>query len=147
LYFTDVNPEVVAEIERVGYTARCADVRNVEDLKQLTGARTAIATGLFHFLDDDAARQVFANLAEAGFRGFVFNNMNTSVSEELKANWTKLGYRFYPREPEHIPPLLSDGWQIEQSLSMRDFFQHNAEVGTHLVQLENLHNIFLVVRE
>jgi hypothetical protein len=146
MYYTDLSAEVVAEVAQAGYNTRVVDVKNVDDLKQLTGATGAIATGLFHFLDEDAAREMLNNLVTAGFQTVIFNNMGTNVSPELQANWTKLGYRMFARTPADVAELLSGQWKLDQALTMPQFFQHNHEIGPKLVIMDNIYYIYKLVR-
>lgn len=146
-YYTDLSPEVMNEVSHMGFNTRVADVKKVDDLKTLTGAQTALATGLFHFLDDEAASQVLTNLAEAGFHTLVFNNMGTNVPEDLLVNWTKLGYKLIARAPEDVPRILRSGWRIVDSLTMPQFFQHNQQIGPKLIQLDSIYHVFRLVRD
>ncbi len=146
-YYTDINPVVVDEVGRMGYPTRQVDVRNLDDLKSLEGASTALAIGLFHFLDDVAARQTLSNLLEAGFERFVFNNMNMNVTDELVETWGKLGFVLYRREPDDLRVLLPDGWQMQHAISVSDFLVHNPDLGEKLSQLTDLHNIYMLKRD
>ncbi len=143
LYYTDINPEVVEEVAGLGYNTRKVDVKQVDDLKQLNGASTAIATGLFHFLNDDAVHLVMRNFTEVGFRTVVFNNMNTEVSDELISNWTKLGMVLHRRSPEDMAALMPADWYFEAALDTEGFFAHHRELGPIFSQLTNLNYIYL----
>jgi hypothetical protein len=145
-YYTDINPAVVDEVGQMGYPTRQVDVRSLDDLKTLDGANTALAIGLFHFLDDAAAHQTLRNLLDAGFERFVYNNMNFNVSDELVATWGKLGFVLYRREPDGMRAILPDGWKMEQAVSASDFLAHNPDLGEKLSQLTSLHNIYLLER-
>ena len=147
LYYTDLSPEVVNEVGQMGYNTRVADVKNIEDLKNLTTARTALATGLFHFLDDETAGLVLDNLAEAGFHTLVFNNMGTNIPEDLIVNWTKLGYKLIARAPEDVPRILRSGWRMNDILTMPEFFRHNQQIGPKLMELSSIYHVYRLVRD
>ncbi len=146
LYYTDINPEVGAEAARLGYNPCKVDVMQVDDLKQLKGASTAIATGLFHFLSDAAVQQVMRNFAEAGFRTLVFNHINPDVPDALIQNWTRMGFTVYKRTVEEVTTLMPDEWQIEAAPTARDLLIHHSTLGSKFAQLEELSNIYLARR-
>jgi hypothetical protein len=147
LYYTDINPAVVEEVGELGYNTRQVDARSLDDLKTLVGAKTALAIGLIHFLDDAAARQTFANLLDAGFERVVFNNMNNNVSDELAGNWHKLGFVLYRREPEDIRALLPSGWTMQEAVIASEFLSHNPDMGDKLSRLIDLHHVYLLERD
>jgi hypothetical protein len=147
VYFTDFNPDVVSEVAQLGYPARQVDVRNLEDLKQLEGATTAMAIGLFHLLNDEAVRQMLQNLLDAGFEQTVFNNMNYNVSQDLVESWGKLGYSLQRRTPDDIRALMPAGWHVTDAISVPDFLVHNPDLGDKLSKLANLHYIYRIVRQ
>jgi hypothetical protein len=144
LYYTDINPLVVEEVGALGYPTRQVDVRNLDDLKTLNGAKAGLAVGLFHFLDNIAAQQTLTNLLNAGFERIVFNNMNLNVSDELLENWGKLGFVLHRREPDDIRAILPDGWKLQHAISISDFLVHNPDLGDKLSQLTDLHYIYLL---
>ncbi|MEZ4671172.1 MAG: hypothetical protein R3E39_24975 [Anaerolineae bacterium] len=146
-YYTDLSHEVVNEVGQMGYNTQVADVKKVDDLKALGGAQAAVATGLFHFLEDDAVGLVLDNLAQAGFHTLVFNNMGTNIPEDLIVNWTKLGYKLIAREPEDVPRTLRSGWRVQDALTMPRFFASNQQLGPKLVQLDNIYYIYRLVRD
>lgn len=146
-YFTDKSEDAVAESTRAGYNAKCVDVMNVDDLRTLTGADTAVATGLLHFLPREAAPQVFIGLAEAGFKRLAFNHMDSRISSDILDNWSKLGYTFYPRSPEEVGELLAPGWHLEHALSIHDFFKNHHIIWEKFLEMDNLFNIYLAVRD
>jgi hypothetical protein len=146
-YFTDVSVEAVAESAAAGYTTECVDVKNVDDLKKLTGASTAVSTGLFHFLPVEAATQVFENLAQAGFNALAFNCMDISVGEDLLSNWSKLGYILYPRTMDDVRGFLPPGWHLDQALNAPDFFKNHHVIWEKFLELKNMQNMYLAVRD
>ncbi len=146
LYYTDINPEVGEEVARLGYNACKVDVMQVDDVKQLKGASTAIATGLFHFLSDTAVQQVMQNFTEADFRTVVLNHINPGVPDALIQNWTRMGFTVYKRHREEVTALMPQEWQIEAALTARDLMIHHPALGSKFSQLEELSDIYLVRR-
>jgi hypothetical protein len=146
LYYTDINPQVSAEVAQLGYNTCKVDVTQVDDLKQLKGASTAIATGLFHFLSDAAMQQVMRNFAEAGLRTVVINHINPGVPDALIQNWTRMGFTVYKRRPDEVTALMPEDWQIEAAQTARDLLIHHPALGQKFAQLEELSDIYLVRR-
>lgn len=147
VHYTDINPAVVEEVGQMGYPTRQVDVRSLDDLKTLQGAKTALAIGLFHFLDDEAARTTLQNLLEAGFERFVFNNMNYNVSDDLVATWGKLGFNLQRREPDHVRAVMPEGWQMKHAVISSDFLANNPDLGQKLSELTSLHYVYLLERQ
>lgn len=147
-YYTDINPVVVDEVAQLGYETRTVDIRNPDDLNTLSGARAALAIGLFHFLDEDAGRQALQNLYDTGFEQVVFNNMNRNVSHDLVENWAKLGYVLHRREPDEVQALMPAGWQMDEAIKVSDFLKHNPDLGQRLSETatSDLHYVYLLSR-
>ncbi len=146
-YFTDLSPEAVAESAEIGYPTACVDVKSVNDLKKLTGATTAVSTGLFHFLPAEAARLVLENLGQAGFKRLAFNCMDISVGDDLLSNWSKLGYILYPRSIEDVREFLPPDWHLEKAMNAHDFFKNHHVIWEKFLEIKNMHNMFLAVRD
>jgi hypothetical protein len=132
-YYTDANPGAVAEAKQAGYNAMLVDVRNPDDLKKLEGATTLIATGLMHFLPDEAARAMFANIARLGFESFVFNNANPLDDgfphEELVGTnnvvdqYSKMGMKLHFRSPQEVEALAQGYLQIQHATAIPDLYK------------------------
>jgi hypothetical protein len=137
-YYTDGNPAAVAEAAQAGYNTLVVDVYNSDHLKQLDGVTTLIATGLTHFLPDQAARRIFAILAQSGFQRLIFNNAN-QFTDPLKAGeaegahgvtdqFSRLGMQLYFRSPDQIRTLLDGYWQLKDAYPLPEFYK-NHELG------------------
>ncbi|MBZ0298539.1 MAG: hypothetical protein K8J31_02310 [Anaerolineae bacterium] len=146
LYFTDANPAVIDEVSKLGYSVRRVDIQNLSDLRLLTGARTAIATGLFHFLDDEAAWGTFENLYQAGFEQVIFNNMNKNVPDDLAANWAKMGHTPYRRDPQDIQVLLPDHWELMEAINAPRFLSYNRQLGDAFSKLADINTVYRIIR-
>lgn len=148
MYYTDLNPAVVAEVGELGYNTRVADVKNLDHLKQLEGAEVAIATGLFHFLEDEAARQVIDGFAQANFHTFVFNNMDENVSEDLKANWSRMGFKLISRSAADMHAIVPPGWRIKHVLPSSEFYRHGVHtpLGAKFAAMDNIYYVCMLVR-
>ena len=148
MYYTDLNPAVVTEVGTLGYNTCVADVKKLDDLKALEGADTAIATGLFHFLEDDAAIQVIENFAHAGFRTLVFNNMDENVDEALKANWGRMGFKLIARSADDMKAIVPPGWRIKHLLASSEFYKHgsHSNLGAKFAAMDNIYYICMLIR-
>jgi hypothetical protein len=146
LYYTDSHPEVEKEATRLGYNTCKVDVTQLDDLKQLKGASTAIATGLYHLLSDTAVQQMMQNFTESGFRTVVFNQINPDVPDALVQNWTRMGFTVYKRRPADISALMQPDWRVEEVLTARNFLVHHPVLGPQFAELEELNDIYLVGR-
>jgi hypothetical protein len=147
LYYTDINPQVVDDAQKLGYPTRQADVKQAADVAALAGAKTAIATGLFHFFDDETLRQVLGNFSQARFHQIIFNSMNHYVEEELAENWKKLGYTLYRRSPQDIAALLPDDWCLQVALPARDFFKYHTSLSRAFSGMTNINHLYMLVRQ
>jgi hypothetical protein len=147
MYWTDINPQVVDEVHHLGYNTRGVDVKNAADIAQLSGIETIVATGLFHFLDDEGLVQVMQNFAQPGIRTLVFNNMNQNVDDALLQNWTKLGFKLYRRSSNEVKALSSKEWHIQAVLTVREFYRHHKQLASELSSLPDINNIYLAVKQ
>jgi hypothetical protein len=146
-YFTDSHPEVVAEVQQMGYPAVQVDVRDPQQLKQLDGAQVAIATGLFHFLNDETVTGLLTALLDSPFQQIIFNNMNRNVTDVVLENWTRLGYTLYRRNPEEMNALLPPDWRMASATSVPEFLSHNPDLGVELSRLNNWNDIYRITRD
>ena len=145
-YFTDANEEAVAEAEKAGYRSRKVDITQLDDLKHLNGSTTGIATGLFHFLPDAAVRQVFANLAEAGYQQMVLTQGTPVAGTEVIDQYKKLGANLHLRYAEQLQAVIPDDWQVEQADPLETVIRNDPDLGSHLTNLPKLLDVFRVVR-
>ena len=143
LYFTDANPIVVEEASKQDYDAMIVDVNNVEHLSQLQGAMVGIATGLFHFLDDEQVQYLLRRLATAGIHTMVFNNVDPLAGEELMDQWNKLGNQMFARTTDEMMRIMPNQWEIVEALPLTDFIIHNQQLGTTLADQPIIYNIYL----
>ena len=149
-YYTDASAAVVAEARAAGYRAEVVDIRNPADLRKVPDATTAVATGLFHFLSDDAARGVLRMFLGVGLKTFVFNNMRfVEVHETGTARsideWAKFGMQLYPRTIEQTRALISDIWNVEDAVGVLEFYQEHRDFGPLFAdESDNFSNIYLL---
>jgi hypothetical protein len=145
-YYTDANPDVLAEAERLGYRTMQVNVKNPEELKLLHGVETVIGTGLFHFLKDPEVSAVLEHMADAGFSHVVFNNADAAVDPDLIAQWSKLGATLYPRSIDAMVALLPDRWVLEGADGAAELVKTLDAVGPILGREFSLSNVFLISR-
>lgn len=143
--YTDVNPAVLDDVKAAGYPTAQVDVHKKEDLTQLTGAKSAIATGLFHFLTDEGIQNVLNNLAEVGIQTAVFNNV-TPTAKPLMDQWTKLGFQMYSRTIDEMKAIIPAGWKLEEYQYQANFIKHHPLLGEKLAQQQSLYHVYRVVR-
>lgn len=145
LYYTDANPGVIAEAQRAGYNALQVDVRNPNDLTQLKGVSTLIATGLVHFLPDPGVTGVFAMLARAGFRRLIFNHSRgfNERDEAAPIEWGKLGFQLYSREPDQLALLLPPPWKFTEVIPVTEFYRGHPQLERFFVNAFNFYNIYV----
>ncbi len=149
VYYTDGNPEVVAEAAQAGYNAVQVNVTNADDVKKVTGATTAIATGLFHFLPEPAAQMVFNNLAGAGIRALVFNHGNLGGGEggaNVREQYSKLGVNLFPRSRDQVEALIPAEWRMERFQPQAETLQDEPIIGPYVAAGENVTDVYQVVR-
>ncbi len=120
LYYTDASAAVVTEAREAGYRAEVVDIRKPEDFQRVPGATTAVSTGLFHFLSDDAARGVLRLFLGLGMKAFAFNNMRFLEADEHGTirstdEWAQFGMQLYPRTIEQMAALVSGLWTLEEA--------------------------------
>ena len=77
------------------------------------GIPSAIATGLFHFLPDEAASGVFARLDQQGFQTIAFSHATPEADQDAVRQYENLGIRMFMRDAEQMQTLLPPGWQID----------------------------------
>ncbi len=134
LYYTDASASVVAEAHEAGYRAEVVDIRQPEDFNKVPGATTAVSTGLFHFLSDEAARGVLRLFLGVGMTTFVFNNMRALEADEHGTirsieEWAQFGMQLYPRTIDEMAALVSDSWNLEEALPVPGrFYDHEPEL-------------------
>jgi hypothetical protein len=131
LYYSDGNPEPVEEARAAGYNARHVNVLD-SSIEQLSGARSAIATGLFHFLQDEAASGVFARLDQQGFQTIAFSHATPEADQDAVRQYENLGIRMFMRDQGQIQALLPRNWQIDYCERSSDYARHAGEIGANL---------------
>jgi len=149
VYYTDGNPEVVAEAVSAGYNAVQVNVTSADDMKKVAGATTAIATGLFHFLPDAAAIMVFNNLSGAGLQMVVFNHGNLGGGEggaSVREQYSKLGVNLFPRSRDQVEALIPSDWRVERFHPQAEVLEDEPLIARHLAGAENVTDVYLVVR-
>lgn len=134
LYYTDANPVVIEEADQAGYKTALVDIRNPQDFQQVRGVRSVVATGLFHFLEDDAARGVLGMFRALGYQTFVFNNMRYVGEEEhaplgILDEWTKMGFRLHPRTVADMEDLVAGIWNLEEVCSIVELYRADPDLG------------------
>lgn len=147
LYFTDANPEAVAEAEEAGYTAAKVDVTSGQDFTQLEGAESLIATGLLHFLPDSTAQSLFQQLDHASFHTFAFSQATPEADREAIEQYQKLGIDFYVRSEDELRALLPPGWEINYRERVVDVMQQAGEVGAQLADTPHMVDFYKISRE
>lgn len=148
-YYTDGNAEAAAEAAQAGYNALQANVTSVDDLKKLSGATTAIATGLFHFLPDPAAKMVFNGLADAGFETIVFNHGRPTEQGEgadVVEQYRKLGVTTYPRNVAQVEAVIPQNWRVIAAQGQIDTLRSDPLIAPHLDGVPNLSDVFQVAK-
>lgn len=142
-YYTDKNPEAIAEAEQAGYTTLQVDVLDAAAIAQLKDASTAVGTGLMHFMDDAQFVQVLNNLHAAGIDTFAFNHVDvTEVGEQPVMK--KFVAQMYGRTQDEIAALLPEGWQIKDTWRMLEILSKVPEIGGHFAGLPNIYNVYLL---
>jgi hypothetical protein len=148
LYWTDKDPDAVAEAAASGYNSRQVDVRQVDQLSQLPGARTAIALGLMHFLPDPAVPAFLNNLSAAGFEVAVFNQGNRNEADDLATTqdeYKKLGAELFVRNSDELIALMPDNWHVEIVIPIAEAVRSRAEINNHLANLPHRFDVYRVV--
>jgi len=140
---------VVAEAVSAGYNAVQVNVTSADDMKKITGATAAIATGLFHFLPDAAAIMVFNNLSGAGLQMVVFNHGNLGGGEggaSVREQYSKLGVNLFPRSRDQVEALIPSDWRVERFHPQAEVLEDEPLIARHLAGAENVTDVYLVVR-
>ena len=135
LYYTDTNPEVVAEARAAGYNALAVNVLDGSSIAQLTGAKSFIATGLFHFLTDETTSSVFAALDQHGAQTIMLSHGRLNADPEGIKQYEKMGIRMFMRDEEQLQALLPPGWQIDFWALVNDYVRDTSEVGLILSEI------------
>lgn len=146
LYFTDGNPEAVAEARQAGYPAVTVNVTSQNDLQQLSGGKTAIATGLFHFLPDQPTRATFDYLYDLGYETIVFTHANPDAGQEILDAYAKLGVIIFIRDKQAVSTVISDKWRIVDASPVSQLAQLDHQIGSHLADLPSLFDVYRVVK-
>ena len=141
--FTDVNPAVLEDAKAAGYPTAQVDVHHPDDLTRLAGAKSAIATGLFHFLPNEGIQKVLNNIASVGIHTVVFNNV-APTAKPLMDQWTKLGFQMYARTIEEMKAIIPPGWELQEYQYQADFIKHHPLLGEKLAQQQSLYHVYLV---
>ncbi len=144
--YTDASEAVIADAAALGYNALKVDVSSAEDVAKLRGARTVIATGLIHFLPDEAITTLFERLDTAGVTTVFFNTGNRTMTAELTALYAKLGYKLNWRDPEEIADLLPAGWAVTEVHNAVDVLALIPEIGPLLADQPPHNNFYRVER-
>lgn len=147
LYYTDASPDVVHLALEQGYRAMRVDVTKLEDITLLAGAKTAIATGLMHFLPSGAMQAVMQNLALTGFEMLIFNHGNRRAGTAVIEQYAKMGIGMYMRDRDEVEALLPDGWCIVDLYTGPEFIeQYGGELSQHLVGMPPMIDLYRVAR-
>jgi hypothetical protein len=132
LYYTDGNAEAVQEARAAGYNACHVDVTNTDSIRQLEGAKSAVATGLFHFLPDEPATKVFHALDQQGIHTIAFSHATPDTDQDAIQQYEKLGIKFFARNHDHVQSVLPPSWKIDYHENMTDYMRHAGEIGAKL---------------
>jgi hypothetical protein len=147
LYYTDIDEDVLAEAHAEGYNTVKVDAREPDDFEHLEGAETIVATGLFHFLSDEAIQTLLNLVGQMGFTHAVFNNTDPAIDPRLyEIGKRDLGLTMYPRTIEDIRQILPDDWQLEQAMPMSEFAKHVDYVGPKIEEQPQMVNVFMATR-
>ncbi|MBI1258380.1 MAG: hypothetical protein GC204_12990 [Chloroflexi bacterium] len=142
LYYSDGSLEVVEEARAAGYNVRHVNVTETGSLQQLVGAKSAIATGLFHFLPDEIARSTFAAVDQQGFQVFAFSHNTLGTDQDAMQQYENLGIRMFMRDLEDIQALLPPRWQIDFCEPIGDFVRYAGDVGAKLANTPHMVNFY-----
>lgn len=145
LYYTDANVDVVTDAIEMGYTAIQVNATQADQLKQLNGATTAIATGLFHFLPDAAALGVLNALHDTGFKQVIFNHGNRNAEEggaEIRERYSKMGVNIFPRTVAEMQALVPDTWQFTETLPQPECLKDDPLLAAHVADLPNITDVY-----
>ena len=142
LYYTDGNAEAVEEARSAGYNALQVNVTDSSQIQQLIGAKTAIATGLFHFLPDEAARTVFSAVDQHGFHTIVFSHGTPEADQEAIRQYENLGIRMFMRTLEQTQALFPPGWKIDYQERVVDYMRYGGELGAKLADAPHMMDIY-----
>jgi hypothetical protein len=148
-YWTDSSAEVVAEAAASGYNTLLVDVMNVEHLKQLDGATSAISSGLFHFLPDAIVPKLFNELIQTEIRTFVFTHGNTNVGGRLDATveqYEKLGVNVFLRSMKQLLPLIPEEWNVEMVIPAPEALKLLPEMKAHVDNMPRWIDVYLATR-
>lgn len=145
-YFTDLSPDAVAEAAAMGYNALQVNAADPEHLKQLNGATTAVAAGLFALLSDEATKMVFDGLASAGFHTLIFNQTNPEMDYEVTRNYAKLGIKGYPRSVEQVKAVIPENWKVELAVPLREIMIQDVRFGARFAKLSRVNDVYKCVR-
>ncbi len=132
-YYTDANPEAVEEARTAGYNARHVNVLD-NSIEQLVGVKSAVATGLFHFLPDEATSNVFYALDQRGIETIAFSHATPEATPEAVRQYENLGIRMFMRDSQQLQALLPSGWQIDYCEPSGDYMRHAGELGAKLTE-------------
>lgn len=149
LFWADRDPVVVVEAAEAGYNACQVDVTQIDDLKRLHSAVSAVAPGLVHFLPEAVIPAMLNGLAEAGFTTLVFNHVNQNVNTEGAAGaaeYKKMGADIFFRNPEDLKPHIPDTWQIKRVVSGKKAMGSLSEIRDHLDSMTDINDIYELVR-
>lgn len=150
LYYTDNNADAVNDAINAGHNALQVNATNVEDLKKLDGATTAVASGLMHFLPDAAVQMFFEGLAEAGFTMLVFNQGNRNVEEggaEMRERYSKMGITMYPRTQDEVRAMIPAGWTLVDVIPQPECFVGDPLLGPHVDDMPYATDVYRVTRD
>lgn len=142
MYWSDVNEGVLADAQAAGYRTVRVDARDPSTYAALAPARSAIGTGLFHFMTDDDVRAILTSLQAAGITSVVFNNVDPVAGKDLMDQWNKMGNTLYARTPEAVPALMPPGWQLTDTLDAVTFAKLAPDIGEPLSQQPNIHYVY-----
>lgn len=142
MYWSDIDENVLNEAQAAGYSTVRVDARDPSTYASLKPAKSAIGTGLFHFMDDDDVRAIFTSLQDAGITTIVFNNVDPVTAQELMDQWTNMGNTMYARTRDEMAALLPDGWQIADVKGLDTFAALAPDIGEPLAQQASLYNVY-----
>ena len=141
-YWSDIDQNVLTEAKAKGYNTVMVDARDPSTYHNLKSAKSAIGTGLFHFLDDTDVNAVFKSLQAAGIETIVFNNVDPLAGKELMDQWTNMGNTMYARTRDEMPTLLPAGWELTDNMPKTDFIRHAADIGEPLAKQPSIYNVY-----
>lgn len=145
-YYSDGNTAAVEDARAAGYNAILVDVTDTLSVQQLEGAKSAVATGLFHFLPDEPAARIFHGLDQRGIHTIAFSHGTPDIDAEAMDQYAKLGIKMITRGHNQIQAILPAKWKIDYQEDMIDYMRHAGEIGAKLADTPRMTNFYKVSR-